>query len=255
MIFLSHNHSDKPIVRQVAQVLENVYGRENVFYDEWSIQPGDSIIENMNRGLENCRFFFFFISENSLKSNMVKLEWQAALMKQNTQIKFIPVRLDNAVIPAILAPTLYIDLFMQGLEVATRQMIDVINGKNTFKRINNFSNLIAEISTEKDVLIVNILAEYYLEPHSRYLIVVDNEENDLSWSLPDFSEYTSGFNKNLSFSNGIHNCILVEVDSPTSPRFPVRIVLKPQKPKLIKILTVMHATSRQDFEPIPIRWH
>lgn len=41
MIFLSHNKQDKIIVRQIAETFEKVFGREKVFYDEWSIQPGD----------------------------------------------------------------------------------------------------------------------------------------------------------------------------------------------------------------------
>ena len=51
MIFLSHNYKDKPLIREIAQNLEKVFGREKVFYDEWSIQPGDSIIDKMNTGI------------------------------------------------------------------------------------------------------------------------------------------------------------------------------------------------------------
>lgn len=254
MIFLSHNYHDKPVVRQIAQTLGSVYGEENVFYDEWSIQPGDSIIENMNRGLEKCRYFFFFVSENSLASNMVKLEWQAALMKINRGIKFIPIRLDKSIMPAILAQTLYIDLFTYGLETSVRQIIDVINGQNTFRGIGNFSNLTAEISPIEKGLILKIRAEYYLEPHSRYLVLVDNQETDISWELPDFSEYTSGFNKNIQFSNGAHNCIFFEVNGATSPNFPVKIILKQLQIAPIQILTVMHATSRTEFASIPVKW-
>ena len=254
MIFLSHNYKDKPVVRQIAQMLESVYGQESVFYDEWSIQPGDSIIENMNQGLEKCRFFFFFVSENSLVSNMVRLEWQAALMKINSSLKFIPVRLDNSVMPAIIAPTLYIDLYTHGLEVAKRQIIDVINGLNTYHRVNEFSNLVANIYQYKDRTEIEITAIYYMEPHSRYLVLVDNQETDISWKLPDFSEYTAGFNKNIQFTNGVHNCILFEVNSATSPRFPVKIVLKSTNNTVIKVLCVMHATTRTNFSSIPIKW-
>lgn len=253
MIFLSHNCKDKPVVRQIAQTLESVYGQENVFYDEWSIQPGDSIIENMNQGLEKCRYFFFFVSENSLASNMVKLEWQAALMKINRGIKFIPIRLDKSTMPAILAQTLYIDLFTYGLETSVRQIIDVINGQNTFRPRNDFSNLIAEITQNENVT-VEIRAEYYLEPHSRYLILVDNREEDLTWEIPYFSSYESGFNKNIQFSIGFHNCILIAVNSATTPQFPVKVVLKSRNNAVIKVLDVMHATSRTDFASIPVKW-
>lgn len=68
MIFLSHNFKDG-----------DIFGQENVFYDSWSIQPGDGIIDKMNDGLTQCKLFFFFVSNNSLNSEMVKLEWQNAL--------------------------------------------------------------------------------------------------------------------------------------------------------------------------------
>lgn len=91
MIFLSHNYNDKPIVEQVALKLSAIYGRDNVFYDSWSIQPGDGIIDKMEKGLTNCKFFFFFVSANSLNSNMVKMEWQNAIFKAaQSFIKVIP---------------------------------------------------------------------------------------------------------------------------------------------------------------------
>ena len=255
MIFLSHNIADKPIVRQIAQSLENVYGRESVFYDEWSIQPGDSIIGKMNNGIEKCKYFFFFVSENSLKSKMVELEWQAAIMKLINGIIFIPVRLDKSLMPAILTQILYIDLYTYGLSEAIRQIIDVINGNNTYRPQNNFSNLVAYIGrTDNKNINIEIRAEYYLEPHSRYLLVVDNNENDLNWTLPDFNMYTSAFNKNIPFTDGEHNCILIEVNNPTSPNFPVKIVLESKSKSRLSLLYIMHATSRKNFSTIPIKY-
>ena len=80
---------------------------EKVFYDSWSMQPGEGIIDRMNHGLEECKFFFFFVSKNSLVSNMVKLEWQNALYKETqNKVKLIPVKLDDCLMPAILTQTL-----------------------------------------------------------------------------------------------------------------------------------------------------
>ena len=94
MIFISHTAKDKTIVEPIALRLAQVYGQNNVFYDSWSIQPGDGIIDKMNEGLTNCKFFFFFVSKNSLQSNMVKLEWQNAILKaSNGTAKLIPVKL------------------------------------------------------------------------------------------------------------------------------------------------------------------
>ncbi len=111
MIFLSHNFKDKAIVEPIALRLRDIFGQENVFYDSWSIQPGDGIIDKMNDGLTQCKLFFFFVSNNSLNSEMVKLEWQNALMKMTSgQTKIIPIRLDNCIMPTILMQSLYIDL-------------------------------------------------------------------------------------------------------------------------------------------------
>lgn len=53
MIFLSHQHNDKPIVGPIAQDLKEVFGRENIFFDDWAIQPGQGIINEMSKGLES----------------------------------------------------------------------------------------------------------------------------------------------------------------------------------------------------------
>jgi hypothetical protein len=42
---------DKPVVEPIAQKLAQVYGQDNLFYDSWSVQPGDGIIDRMNQGL------------------------------------------------------------------------------------------------------------------------------------------------------------------------------------------------------------
>lgn len=96
MIFLSHTHADKALVDEIAGRLAKVFGKDAIFYDRWSIQPGDGIIDKMNAGLDNCRFFFFFVSKKSLQSGMVKLEWQNALLKATKgETKVIPVKVDD----------------------------------------------------------------------------------------------------------------------------------------------------------------
>lgn len=66
MIFISHTSKDKPIVEPIALRLASIYGEDKVFYDSWSIQPGDGIIDRMTQGMAECKFFFFFVSKNSL---------------------------------------------------------------------------------------------------------------------------------------------------------------------------------------------
>lgn len=48
MIFLSHTHSDKAVVEPIANRLAGLYGRDRIFYDSWSIQPGEGIIDKID---------------------------------------------------------------------------------------------------------------------------------------------------------------------------------------------------------------
>lgn len=114
MIFISHTKKDKPLVEPIALQLASVFGQENVFYDSWSIQPGDGLVDKIDKGLASCKFFFFFVSKNSLQSTFVKLEWQNAIIKATKeQAKLIPIKLDDCLMPGILLSTVYIDYFGQ----------------------------------------------------------------------------------------------------------------------------------------------
>ena len=142
MIFLSHNYKDKDVVGPIATRLANKYGKENVFYDSWSIKPGDGIIEQMNNGLEKCKYFFFFISENSLKSGMVSLEWQSALHKSiREKIKFIPIKIDNSNQPTILIDKLYIDMYNKGMQQTYQNIIDIIENNESSIYNENYFNV------------------------------------------------------------------------------------------------------------------
>lgn len=254
MIFISHTNKDKPIVEPIAERLAKVYGISNVFYDSWSIQPGDGIIDRMNDGLEKCRFFFFFVSKNSLQSNMVKIEWQNAIYKAtNGQAKIIPVKLDDCLMPAILLQTLYIDVYGKGIENAVRQIVDIIDGKNIFssKGVQPYENIrgtIIQIS-EKEVDI-EFRAETYMEPISRYLVVLNNEKRDISHKCLSDSTYKYGFNKNvITIGNETFSAILFCIDRATTPNFPAKFKVISEKKIDIKML--MRAESEKYFQSIP----
>ncbi len=130
-----------------------------VFYDSWSIQTGDGIIDKMNQALAACELVLFILSKNSLQSNMAKLEWQNAVMKMASGArKIIPVKLDDCLKPPILHQRLYVDIFGLGLEVALRQFVDVSQGRNTFASgPQQFSNLHAYAFTEGAATIISVV--------------------------------------------------------------------------------------------------
>lgn len=255
MIFISHTHADKAIVEPIALKLSSVFGNQNVFYDSWSIQPGDGIIDLMNTGLENCKYFFFFVSKNSLQSKMVSLEWQNALLKSTkSDVKIIPVKLDDCLMPAILLQSLYIDVFGQGIEVAMRQMIDVINGDNTFRPSNNqFYNIRGKITCESATeLIIEFSAVYYLEPISKYAVVIDNDLDDISTVCLSDGMRTTGRQSNAIFTNNeCHNILYEGVSRGTTPNFPYRIKISSKSHTPIRLVGLMHAKTEEFYEMIP----
>lgn len=256
MIFLSHNYKDKPIVEPIAIKLSAVYGVDNVFYDSWSMQPGEGIIDKMNEGLENCKFFFFFVSNNSLDSNMVKLEWQNALYKATqNKAKLIPVKLDDCLMPAILMQTLYIDIYGKGFEFGLRQVIDVVNNKNTFNQCEqtyeNVRGYVLRTSNEIEIHI-EIRAETYVEPMSKYLLLLENKENEFEGKCTNQALLQQVFQKDVNVADDYKcNGMYFEVLRPTTPGFPIRFTLKSKTGNSLNFRGIMRGITENSIRLIP----
>ncbi len=253
-IFLSHNSKDKAIVEPIALKLAQIYGKDSVFYDSWSIQPGDGIIEQMNSGLFKCDFFLFFVSKNSLQSNMVKLEWQNALLKATkNQIKLIPVKLDDCLMPQILLQTLYIDIYGKGLEYGFKQIVDVINGQNVFReQYQTYENMRAIARKKENGLDIEIAAITYFEPISRFLILIDCNPSDISIICTSDSSRTVNRFNGIRLNNGlICNALYEEVSRGLTPGFPYRVVINRKDKKPFKCYGIMRAISDQEYHMIP----
>jgi len=255
MIFISYTHKDKPIVDTIAQRLAAVFGQENIFYDSWSMQPGDGIIDKMGEGLGDCKFFFFFVSKNSLMSKMVKLEWQNAIFKATKgEVKIIPVKLDDCMMPEVLLQTLYIDIFGQGLENSIRQMIDVIQGRSTYRPGTQvYQNVRGYVREGIKEITIEFRAETYLEPISRYLVLVGNDEGEVDIKCKSDNMLNQGFNKDLQLGTAQKtNAFFVGVERGTAPGFPfvVKLIQKSEQP--IKFNGLMRAVTEKNFREIPI---
>ena len=255
-IFLSHNHSDKPIVDPVAIRLRAIFGEKQIFYDSWSIKPGDGIIDQMNKGLKAPEFVFFFVSAASLKSGMVKLEWQNALYaasKGKTHI--IPVRVDGTPMPPVLMQTLYIDMHTIGLEAAIAQIVSVAQGNASFTpQHDGFSNLTYSISNSPDgARDVIIRASHLMEPNPNFLLLVGNPETEVEWLAPGSPGFYGGFNSDIKLNDGsIHNGINMRpMNAALTPAYPVRLQLKPKGAAKINFHSVMYQVSETEWNAIP----
>src|SRR6185295_2077954 len=109
-VFLSHHSGDKPRVRRLAERLKAAGLR--VWFDEWSIAPGEDIYLAIERGLEASRTLVLFLSPAALSSDWIHLERGTALFRDpvNAERRFLPVLLEDCDLPDALRRYRYVDL-------------------------------------------------------------------------------------------------------------------------------------------------
>lgn len=256
-IFISHNSKDKPVVEPVALRLAEIFGQENVFYDSWSIKPGEGIIDQMNKGLEAPEFVFFFVSANSLNSGMVRLEWQNALYTATKgNLKIIPVRIDGADMPAVLKQTLYIDMHTIGLEAAIAQIVNVAQGNASFTpQHQGFSNLAFSRAVEIDgSVVLTIRASHLMEPNAGFMFPTENNEGEFSIEVIGTSGYSGSFNKDFftrSDGKKVSGMYVKPMNLTLTPSHPMRFKFTKNGTSAISILGVFHEKAENQWVSVP----
>jgi hypothetical protein len=117
--FISHSAKDKPFVRKLAADL--VTSDVRIWLDEQRILVGDSIPEKIAQGLAESDFFLIVVSENSVGSEWVKKELNAALVNEieRRKVVVLPIKLDGAKMPGSIVDKKYADFsgsYSVGLE-------------------------------------------------------------------------------------------------------------------------------------------
>ena len=106
-IFLSYSTLDSDYF-QIPTIVERLklYPEiENVSF--WEADSGENVVEFMEKTLGKSNVFVLFCSENSMKSEAVKGEWQAAYqIRKKGRIKIVPVYESDDNIPNLLMPML-----------------------------------------------------------------------------------------------------------------------------------------------------
>ena len=108
-IFLSHNHKDKPFVRQLAADLEAKGVK--VWIDEAEIGVGHSLIRKISSGIYEMDFLGAVLSPDSVQSRWVQEELEQALHIQISEayVKVLPILLRDCKIPGFLLDKVYAD--------------------------------------------------------------------------------------------------------------------------------------------------
>jgi hypothetical protein len=108
-VFICHASEDRPVAVRLAAFLQS--RGIAAWLDRWEIAVGDSIVEKINLGLQTASHLAILLSFNSISRPWVTKELSSALMRHlaDRSIGVLPIRLDDAQVPAILADIRYAD--------------------------------------------------------------------------------------------------------------------------------------------------
>lgn len=128
-VFVSYSSKDKAIVDRIVSDLRN--HDIIVWYDKFTIKAGDNIVEKINEGLRDSKYFLVILSPNALSSFWVTEEVSFAILQQIAfkGIFVIPVLIQECEIPPLLRHRRYVD-FRKSYDEGIQQLLDIF-GKDS----------------------------------------------------------------------------------------------------------------------------
>jgi hypothetical protein len=109
-VFVSHRGVDAHTAGRLAGELRAA-GHE-VWFDEWAIRLGDSIVGRIDEGLALAAYLVLCCSPSGVHAPWISREWLSALQRQldGHGIRVLPVLFTGGMAPPILADVKYADL-------------------------------------------------------------------------------------------------------------------------------------------------
>jgi DNA-binding Lrp family transcriptional regulator len=109
-VFISYSHADRDVADRIANSLNK--SGISVWWDQWDIQPGDSLITKIfEHGLAQATHFIVLLSPASVSSSWVKEELSIATLRRiEEMVRVIPVLVSDAEIPSALRSLFWVDL-------------------------------------------------------------------------------------------------------------------------------------------------
>jgi hypothetical protein len=112
-VFLSHSSADKMLARRLAAGLRDAGVK--VWFDEWSIETGDSISQAIQDGLRESDFVAVLLTRQSVEHGWVEKEWQSriALEAKTGRKLILPLKADDCELPPLLADRAFADFTIE----------------------------------------------------------------------------------------------------------------------------------------------
>jgi hypothetical protein len=131
-VFISYSHIDRDFVSKLAKEL--LKHRIIVWWDEWEIKVGDSLIAKIEDGITGSAYLVVVLSPTSVNSSWVKEELNSAIIRQLEEKRtfVLPLLLNDCKIPLFLKEKKYADFrenFQKGLNdlISAIKTVDIRN--------------------------------------------------------------------------------------------------------------------------------
>lgn len=109
-MFVSYRTPDAALAEKLAVALRGA--GHDVWLDRWEIAVGDSIVEQIDKGLTGLSYLLLCYSAAGNETAWQSREWRPTLARQldGEPVKLLPVRISGGTPPAILRDIKYADL-------------------------------------------------------------------------------------------------------------------------------------------------
>lgn len=127
LAFLCHSSTDKVIVEKLARDLKA--NGVDVWYDDWRIEPGDSLRRKIEKGIGDATHFLAILTPASIKSEWAQTELDAATVRRiEGECRLIPVVLgvEDAQVPLTLRSLLWVRL--EPYDEGLRRLVNACHG-------------------------------------------------------------------------------------------------------------------------------
>jgi len=159
--------------------------------------------------------------------------------------------------PTIFLQTLYVDLFGTGEEYGLRQMVDIINKQKTlnpveqtYENVRGY-NLISKSANGE--LHLEIRAETYVEPISKYIVLLQHNEDEIDGKCTNNALFRQTFVKDIEVGENYRsNGIFFDIVRATTPGFPIKFLIKTKNATPVRFNGIMKAHGENMIRHIPM---